>query len=68
MARKKVATRKIGRNAETGRFTCACLGAAQHILACQNGRNSLLLDRGCLFVTKLLDGTQDVRRQAQFVK
>ena len=56
------------RQGETGRFACACLSAAEHILTGQNGRNRLLLDGGWLFVTQLLDGPQNMRRQTQFVE
>jgi hypothetical protein len=53
---------------EGGGLAGARLGAAEEVMAFENGRNGLGLDGGGIFVALLTHGFQDGRGQLQIVK
>ena len=56
------------RQGKAGGLAGAGLCAGQYILALQNGRDRLLLDRGGFCITLFCDSTQNVGLEAEFIK
>ena len=53
---------------EAGRLSGAGLRASHNILACQNGRDRFLLNRGGLGIALFANGAQEFGRQAENIK
>lgn len=56
------------RQSKTGSLAGARLGAREDIVAFENKRDCLLLDRGHLLVTLFLDRTQQFGREAKLIE